>query len=77
MRSKGWSVVLGRVAAASLAAMIPLSVFAHLLGDGVVALVIAVPYAAIGFLVARRQPRNPLGWLFKNNANAMITARKA
>ena len=64
MRSKGWSVVLGGVAAASLAAMIPLSVFAHLVGDGVVALVIGVPCAAIGFLVARRQPRNPLGWLF-------------
>ena len=44
--------------------MIPLSVFAHLVGDGVVALVIGVPCAAIGFLVARRQPRNPLGWLF-------------
>jgi hypothetical protein len=64
MRSKGWSVVLGGIAAASLAAMIPLSVFAHLLGAGVVALVIGVPCAAIGFLVARRQPRNPLGWLF-------------
>jgi hypothetical protein len=64
MRSKGWSVVLGGVAVALLAAMIPLSVFARLLGDGVVALVIGVPCAAIGFLVARRQPRNPLGWLF-------------
>jgi len=64
MSSKGWSVVLGGIAAASLAAMIPLSVFAHLVGDGVVALVIGVPCAAIGFLVARRQPRNPLGWLF-------------
>ena len=64
MRSKGWSVVLGGAAAASLAAIIPLSVFAHLVGDGVVALVIGVPCTAIGFLVARRQPRNPLGWLF-------------
>ena len=64
MRSKGWSVVLGGVAAASLAAMIPLSVFAQLLGEGIVALVIGVPCMAIGFLVARRQPRNPLGWLF-------------
>ena len=64
MRSKGWSVVLGGVAVALLAAMIPLSVSAHLVGDGVVALVIGVPCAAIGFLVARRQPRNPLGWLF-------------
>jgi hypothetical protein len=64
MSSKGWSVVLGGIAAASLAAMIPLSVLAGLVGDGVVALVIGVPCAAIGFLVARRQPRNPLGWLF-------------
>jgi hypothetical protein len=64
MRSKGWPVVLGGVAVALLAATIPLSVFAHLVGEGVVALVIGVPCAAIGFLVARRQPRNPLGWLF-------------
>jgi hypothetical protein len=64
MRGKGWSVVLGGVAVVSLAAMIPLSVFAQLVGEGVVALVIGVPCAAIGFLVARRQPRNPLGWLF-------------
>jgi hypothetical protein len=64
MRSKGSSVVLGGVAVASLAAMIPLSVVARLVGDGIVALVIGVPCAAIGFLVARRQPRNPLGWLF-------------
>ena len=64
MRSKGWSAVLGGIAVASLAATIPLSVFARLVGDGIVALVIGVPCAAIGFLVARRQPRNPLGWLF-------------
>ena len=64
MSSKGWSVVLGGIAAASLAAMIPLSVLAQLLGEGVVALVIGVPCMAVGFVVARRQPRNPLGWLF-------------
>jgi hypothetical protein len=64
MSSKGWSVVLGGVAAASLAAMVPLSVFAQLLGEGIVALVIGVPCTAVGFVVARRQPRNPLGWLF-------------
>ena len=28
------------------------------------ALVIGVPCMAVGFVVARRQPRNPLGWLF-------------
>jgi hypothetical protein len=64
MRSKGWSAVLGGVAVASLAAMVPLSVLAQLLGEGVVALVIGVPCMAVGFVVARRQPHNPLGWLF-------------
>ena len=64
MRSKGWAVALGGLAAVSLAATIPLSVLAHLVGDGVVALVIGVPCMAVGFVVARRQPRNPLGWLF-------------
>jgi hypothetical protein len=64
MRSKGWPVVLGGIAVASLAAVIPLSVLAQLLGEGVVALVIGVPCMAVGFVVARRQPRNPLGWLF-------------
>jgi hypothetical protein len=64
MRSKGWSVVLGGVAVALLAALIPLSVLSQLLGEGVVALVIGVPCMAVGFVVARRQPRNPLGWLF-------------
>ena len=62
--SKAWSVALGGLAALSLAAMIPLSVLARLVGDGVVALVIGVPCMAVGFVVARRQPRNPLGWLF-------------
>ena len=57
-------MVLGGVAVALLAALIPLSVLAQLLGEGVVALVIGVPCMAVGFVVARRQPRNPLGWLF-------------
>jgi hypothetical protein len=64
MRSRGWSVALGGLAVVSLAAMVPLSVLARLVGDGVVALVIGVPCMAVGFVVARRQPRNPLGWLF-------------
>jgi hypothetical protein len=31
---------------------------------GVLPLVIGVPCAGVGVLVARRQPRNPIGWLF-------------
>ncbi|MGH3256636.1 MAG: hypothetical protein ACRDOU_14795 [Streptosporangiaceae bacterium] len=34
------------------------------LHDGVIAVVIGVPCAVVGWVVARRQPANPLGWLF-------------
>ena len=43
--------------------MIPLMLMAHQLFNGLVALVIGVPCAVVGVLVARRQPRNPIGWL--------------
>jgi hypothetical protein len=56
--------VLGVVTALSLVAMIPLSLLAHQVFNGVVPLVIGVPCAGVGMLVARRQPRNPIGWLF-------------
>jgi hypothetical protein len=45
------------------AAMVPLSFLAGGGSDVVTALVIGVPTAAVGVAVARRQPRNPLGWL--------------
>ena len=57
-------IVLGGLAALSLAAMIPLSFLADQVFNGIVPLVIGVPCAAVGVLVARRQPRNPIGWLF-------------
>jgi hypothetical protein len=59
-----WLTLLGGLAAVSLAAMIPLSLLAREFGDGIVAVMIGVPCAGIGILVARRQPGNPLGWLF-------------
>jgi hypothetical protein len=45
-------------------AVIPLSLLARqdLLGN-TAELAIGVPMGAVGFLVARRQPRNPIGWL--------------
>jgi hypothetical protein len=58
------ALVLGGLAALSLAATLPLTLLSGQLGDGIVALVIGIPCAAVGFLVARRQPGNPLGWLF-------------
>jgi hypothetical protein len=59
-----WAAVLGGLAALSLAATAVLSLLSGQVGDGTVALVIGVPCAGVGLVVARRQPRNPLGWLF-------------
>jgi hypothetical protein len=56
--------VLGTLAVLSLAAAIPLSVLSDQVANLVIAAVIGVPSAAIGVLVTRRQPGNPLGWLF-------------
>ena len=58
-----WIILLGGLAALSFVAMIPLMLMAHQLFNGLVALVIGVPCAVVGVLVARRQPRNPIGWL--------------
>jgi hypothetical protein len=59
-----WIILLGGLAALSLVAMLPLTLMAHQLFNGLVALVIGVPCAGVGILIARRQPRNPIGWLF-------------
>jgi hypothetical protein len=66
---RAWRVVLGILAVLSFAAMIPLAVLARqagsvALGNLAIAAVIGVPSAAVGWLVTRRQPGNPLGWLF-------------
>ena len=58
-----WIILLGGLAALSFVAIIPLTLMAHQLFNGLVALVIGVPCAVVGVLVARRQPRNPIGWL--------------
>ena len=57
-------MVLAIAAVLSFAAAIPLSVLSHQVANGVIAAVIGVPSATIGALVIRRQPDNPLGWLF-------------
>src|SRR6266851_3012623 len=59
-----WVILLGGLAALSFVAVIPLALLAHQEFNGLVALVIGVPCAGVGVLVARRQPRNPIGWLF-------------
>jgi hypothetical protein len=46
------------------AVLIALSVLSGQLGPGTYALGIGLPSAVVGVVVARRQPGNPLGWLF-------------
>jgi hypothetical protein len=55
---------LGAAAAVLILASFPLSALAHQLTfGGVGQLLLMIPFAAVGALVASRQPRNPIGWL--------------
>ena len=56
--------MLALVALLSFVAAVPLTVLSGQLGDAVIAAVIGVPCAAVGWAVARRHPGNPIGWLF-------------
>jgi hypothetical protein len=62
--SAAWAAALGGLAILFLVATLPLTLLSGQLGDGLVALVIGIPCAGVGVVVARRQPGNPLGWLF-------------
>ena len=64
MRHRLSWLLLSLLALASLLATLPLSLLSGQLGYGTVAVVIGIPCAAVGVVVARRQPGNPLGWLF-------------
>ena len=59
-----WRIALGLLALLSFAAAIPLSVLSDQADNLVIAGVIGLPSAGIGVLITRRQPGNPLGWLF-------------
>jgi hypothetical protein len=64
-RLRSWAaLVLGALVLLLAVAVIPLSLLAgqDLIGN-TAELSIGVPMCAVGFLVARRQPRNPIGWL--------------
>jgi hypothetical protein len=59
------ALVLGFLVLLLAVALIPLSIMAHQnpLENTGIGLGIAVPFAAVGMVVARRRPRNPMGWL--------------
>jgi hypothetical protein len=60
-----WAAVAGGLVVLFTVAMVPLTILAggKSSGEVVTALVIGLPAGAVGLVVARRQPRNPLGWL--------------
>ena len=64
LASPATASVLGALAVLLAVAVIPLNVLAH---QNVLAnaaqLLVGVPIGVVGFIVARRQPRNPIGWL--------------
>ena len=64
LASPATATVLGALVVVLAAALVPLAALVHhdLLLDGGEA-IIAVPFAPVGFIVARRQPGNPIGWL--------------
>jgi hypothetical protein len=62
--ARTWRVALGLLALLSFAVAVPLTVLSHQLFDAGVAAAIGVPCAAVGWLATRRQPGNPIGWLF-------------
>ena len=67
-----WAAAAGVLLALFTAALVWLSVLARQPGNGVIALAIGVPSAGVGTVVARRQPGNPLGWLFLAIAAGLI-----
>jgi hypothetical protein len=69
-----WAAVIGVLLAVSAMAMLPLTLLANQEFSGLVALVVGVPCAGVGVVVARRQPRNPVGWLFLVIAACLILA---
>src|SRR5215469_6719400 len=60
--STSTALVVGGVTALVFAAGIPLAAIAHRPGKFLI-VVFVVPFAAVGVLVARRQPRNAIGWI--------------
>ncbi|HEY6279135.1 MAG TPA: hypothetical protein VIX86_22715 [Streptosporangiaceae bacterium] len=59
-----WAGALACLAGLALAASVPLTLLAHQSFNGLLALVLGLPCAGAGLVIARRQPRNPIGWIF-------------
>jgi N-terminal 7TM region of histidine kinase len=71
------AAVLGATLLLFAVALVGLSLLARRPGYPLQPLMIAIPSAAVGVLVARRQPRNPNGWLLLGIAAAILLSTGA
>ena len=78
-RARLISLALAVLTLLATAATIPLSIAAKqsVLGNAVQNLASSLPYAAVGILVIRRLPRNPVGWLIAAVGTLSIVATDA
>ena len=71
------AAVLGATMVLLVAALVALSFLIRRPGYLLQPLMIAIPSAAVGVLVARREPRNPIGWLLLGIATAVLLSTGA
>jgi hypothetical protein len=60
--------VFGVAAVVLAAAAVPLAIATHGPSQGI----IVIPFGIVGYIVARRQPRNPIGWILLATALAFL-----
>ena len=63
LASPSAATVLGTIAATFAAAAVIMSLFDHQASSAGIVLIPTTVFAAVGVVVARRQPANPIGWL--------------
>ena len=62
-RATRTALALGAACVVLLVAGLPLSYASHQLGGGLGQFPLMAPFAVVGFVVALRQPANPIGWI--------------
>ena len=64
LASPATALLLGALVLALVAALVPLGILARQnVGSGGATFVLGPVFGVVGFVVAWRRPRNPLGWL--------------
>ena len=63
LASPGTATAVGAVTLLLLIAGVPLAIATHQLSGGLAEFPLMVPFGVVGLIIARRQPRNPIGWI--------------